>query len=825
MNEELPTRPTRLAIVISHPIQHFVPFYRAIAKERSIELKVFFCSRIGSETFHDPEMGVSFKWDADFTSGYDYDFLPEADRIVSISFSSVDNPSIGAALTAFVPDAVMVSGYAQKTALRALFWSRKRGIPVLMASDGYLGGKYRSLVGWAARACIFCPLLAQASAFLTVGDENERMYAHFGVSANRMFRTPLPIDENLFLRVRDERTSRRARLRSELRIGEADLVFLSIGKLSPRKRPGDFVEATLQLGETPRDERVFAVLCGDGAERDALALRVAGATERIRLAGFVNLDRLPDFYAAADILVHPSEADPHPLACSEAACVGLPMIVSDHVGAIGPTDIARPAKNTIVYPCGDIGALAGAMRRLASHPELRASMSAASVRIYGECGMAASLAGLQAALDAVVRARRIGAARIPERTMMNEQSSTRPTRLGIVVSHPIQYSVWLYEALARNKAIELRVFFCTRLGQIPYPDSGMGVMIQWAGRLTDGYDHVFLPGGDAVSRISFSSVDNPSITSALSSFRPDAIITNGYSLKTILRALFWAAKHRIPALLVSDSSLRNERLTPAKRLFKKPVLKLILKFYTAFLTSGDENEAYLRAYGVSPSAMFRSPFTIDELTYRAIRAKRASVRAKVRQELGIHESAFVVLSVGKLQSFKRTEDTVNAVGILSERVKDRSVVHLIAGDGDQRAQVEAAIVRNGNRSTLLGFVNIDGLPSLYAASDVLVHASELENRGMIFYEAACVGLPIICTSASGAVGASDIVRPGENAMVFEPRRVDEVVEHLWSLYRDQGLYAALARRSLEIFEENSLARAVEGVHRALSYVNGRRSIQ
>lgn len=413
MNEPSPERPARLAIVISHPIQHFVPFYRAIAKQRSIALKVFFCSRIGLETYHDPEMGVSFKWAADLTSGYDHEFLPEANRIVSISFSSVDNPSIGAALKAFAPDAVMVSGYAQKTALRALFWARSRDVPVLMVSDGYLGGKNRSLVRRAVRACILRPLLAQVSAFLTIGDENERMYAHFGVSPANMFRSPITIDEELFLRVRDERTSRRARLRNELGIGETDVVFVSIGKLSARKRLADFVEAALQLAETPRNERVLAVLCGDGAERDALSRRIAGATERIRLAGFVNLDRLPDFYAAADVLVHPSEADPHPLTCSEAACVGLPMIVSDHIGAIGPTDIARPDQNAIVFPCGDIGALAGAMRRLADNPQLRASMSAASIRIYDECGTAASLAGLEAALDAVLRTRRANLVTIP----------------------------------------------------------------------------------------------------------------------------------------------------------------------------------------------------------------------------------------------------------------------------------------------------------------------------------------------------------------------------------------------------------------------------
>jgi glycosyltransferase involved in cell wall biosynthesis len=412
MNEQSPARPTRLAIIASHPIQHFVPFYRAIAKQRSIELKVFFCSRISLKTYYDPQMGVSLKWAADLTSGYDHEFLPEADRIVSISFSSVDNPSIAAALTAFAPDAVVVGGYAQKTALRALFWSRRHGVPILMSGDGHLGPVNRSRARTVARELVMPLLLRLYAGFLTVGDENERMYAHFGVSVARMFRSPFTIDETVFLHTRNERASRRARLRSELGITQSDVVFLFIGKLAAHKRPMDFVEATLRLTAGLPDSKLVSILCGDGEKRAALTARIGQAGDRVRLAGFVNLDQLPDYYAAADVLIQPSDVDNHPLTCSEAACVGLPMIVSDHIGAIGPTDIARPDQNAIVYPCGDIGALAGAMRRLASNPELRVSMSAASVRIYDECGMAASLAGLQAALDAVVPTRRSGAAAI-----------------------------------------------------------------------------------------------------------------------------------------------------------------------------------------------------------------------------------------------------------------------------------------------------------------------------------------------------------------------------------------------------------------------------
>ena len=57
------------------------------------------------------------------------------------------------------------------------------------------------------------------------------------------------------------------------------------------------------------------------------------------------------------VQVHPSQADPHPLITSEGACMGLPMIYSDRIGAVGPTDIAREGENVIVYPCGDTAAL------------------------------------------------------------------------------------------------------------------------------------------------------------------------------------------------------------------------------------------------------------------------------------------------------------------------------------------------------------------------------------------------------------------------------------------------------------------------------------
>jgi glycosyltransferase involved in cell wall biosynthesis len=118
-----------------------------------------------------------------------------------------------------------------------------------------------------------------------------------------------------------------------------------------------------------------------------------------RFAGFVNVDKLPALYAAADMLVHPSQADPHPLICSESACIGLPMLLSDRIGAAGPTDIARPGENALIFPCADTTALAGLIDALSGDDARRAAMGARSLEIFDELDIKASIAGVHRGID------------------------------------------------------------------------------------------------------------------------------------------------------------------------------------------------------------------------------------------------------------------------------------------------------------------------------------------------------------------------------------------------------------------------------------------
>lgn len=397
--------PLRLAIVVSHPIQHFVHFYRALAAREDIVLKVFFCAKIGMETYFDRDMNSDIRWADDMTGGFDHQFLPGAEQIKHVSLLTVDNPGVGACLEAFAPDAVMVYGYAQLSQLKAIAWSRLHRVPVLMMTDSNdlvrRNLPKRLLRNTATRA-----VFSQVTAFLTVGDSNEASLQRAGVPLEKMHRSPMTIDETRYEQAWRQREARRQSIRQHHSIPDTAFLAIAIGKFIARKRMGDVVEAFARLAEREDGRQMWCLICGNGPQHDEIAARIQSCGARVVLAGFVNVDRLPDYVCAADVLVHCAERDAHPLICAEAACLGLPMVLSDQVGTVGPSDIARINQNAIVYPCGDVAALADTVHLIASRPGLSAEMSLASRRIYTECNMRASVMGMLRALSAAVPVRR-----------------------------------------------------------------------------------------------------------------------------------------------------------------------------------------------------------------------------------------------------------------------------------------------------------------------------------------------------------------------------------------------------------------------------------
>jgi glycosyltransferase involved in cell wall biosynthesis len=392
----------RLAIVASHPIQHFVPLYRELAKQSDLELRVFFCARIGLDAYLDPGFGVEFRWETNLLEGYESEFLEGAEKVKTASFWSIYGHDLAARLSRFKPDIVQVYGYAQLAALRTLSWCTLHRVPVLMMSDSELV-HHRPLHVRAVKKALLPALYRRVSGFLTIGDNNEAYLRHYGVDARRMFRSPYPTNDDHFLAALAKRGELRSQARAKLGIAESAFVALFVGKLIERKRPGDLLAAVEQARQQSGRDLV-AVFAGDGALRGQLEeqLRRAGA-ECARFAGFINQAELPSMYALADVVAHPADNDPHPIAVTEGVLMGLPAVVSSKVGSVGATDTVRRDKNGLVFTVGDVRGFAAALVRLASDRELYQRMSKVSREVGDEMGMHASVNGyvraLRTALD------------------------------------------------------------------------------------------------------------------------------------------------------------------------------------------------------------------------------------------------------------------------------------------------------------------------------------------------------------------------------------------------------------------------------------------
>lgn len=357
----------RVAVINTHPIQHFAPLWREIAKSEEVQLRVFYCSDLGVTEYVDPDFNSSFKWDVDLISGYDSEFLPFRARPRKLGFWETDNPEVADALSRFGADVVVLFGYSHLTDLRALRWAKKHGARVLVLTDSELKHR-RSLWRRAAKQFAVRLFLAQMDGVLPIGNCNAAYYRHYGVPANAMYWCAYPVDGIRLLASVGGLEDSRASLRAALGIGGGDFVFACVGKYIARKRPVDVIQAWLRLPEPVR-QKSWVVLVGEGPLRQELEELVATTKAHVILTGFVNQSRIATHFAACDVLVVASETDAHPLVVTESLFFSRPVIASSAIGCIGLEDTVREGENALVYPCGDIAALSAAMARLFNEPE------------------------------------------------------------------------------------------------------------------------------------------------------------------------------------------------------------------------------------------------------------------------------------------------------------------------------------------------------------------------------------------------------------------------------------------------------------------------
>jgi len=137
-------------------------------------------------------------------------------------------------------------------------------------------------------------------------------------------------------------------------------------------------------------------------------------------------------------------------------------------------------------------------------------------------------------------------------------------------------------------------------------------------------------------------------------------------------------------------------------------------------------------------------------------------RGRIRKELGIDDSEFMLLSVGELNQNKNHESVIRAAEGLD-------LVYVIAGKGELEDHLKIVASEKGVKLILAGYRT--DIVDFYAAADAYILPSVREGLNVSLMEAMASGLPCLCGRIRGNV---DLVDETIGGYLFNPANIAEI---------------------------------------------------
>ncbi len=166
------------------------------------------------------------------------------------------------------------------------------------------------------------------------------------------------------------------------------------------------------------------------------------------------------------------------------------------------------------------------------------------------------------------------------------------------------------------------------------------------------------------------------------------------------------------------------------------------------------------------------------------------INSSFRQQHGIPENAFVVISVGTICYWhKRMDHVIKEVAPLTD-------IYLVIVGQESTDSAEIKALGQKLMGERIVFVSLPHgeLPQAYAAADVFVLGSLFETFGIVYIEAMAMGLPVICTNHTNQ---RSIVKEGIFIDMNAPGELQKTLHHI-----DKEQLRRLAERGPEIAAEH-----------------------
>ncbi len=176
----------------------------------------------------------------------------------------------------------------------------------------------------------------------------------------------------------------RQQIRSELHIGESEVVCLYLGRLNPDKGVQDLALAFAQIATQVPTAHLVIVGPDEADMSTGIAQTLAACSTQYHRVGFTN--KPEDYMAAADIFCLPSYREGFGSVLIEAAATGVPSLASKIYGI---TDAVDDGKTGILHEPKQVEQIAQGLLTMIQNDQLRKSMATqAQERAYQLFGTA-----------------------------------------------------------------------------------------------------------------------------------------------------------------------------------------------------------------------------------------------------------------------------------------------------------------------------------------------------------------------------------------------------------------------------------------------------
>ena len=172
---------------------------------------------------------------------------------------------------------------------------------------------------------------------------------------------------------------------------------------------------------------------------------------------------------------------------------------------------------------------------------------------------------------------------------------------------------------------------------------------------------------------------------------------------------------------------------------------------------------------------------------------------------------FNILFVGRFEPRKGLDYLISAFQIVRKEIKSARLI--VVGKG----WLNDSIIKNNMEGiTFVGFVEPALLPRYYASCNIFCSpATDRESFGIVLLEGMAAGA---CVIASNIDGYSQVVKDGEDGLLFEPKNPVAIADTIIKLYKEPELYNRLVAKGQQTALKYSWDKVTKEIEKFYYYV-------